>query len=121
MRVRAISNSVVTVAVIVLSALALAVASMSSPAEELPSLTASAADASQARPLKAFFTGTISTMSDAGWTIETSAGDVVFSIREDTRIDQELGRAEIGATVRVLAHVLPDGTSVALVVAVKDP
>ena len=121
MRARAISDSVVTVAVIVLSALALAVAATSSPAGELPSMTASAADVKDARPLKAFFTGTISFMSDAGWTIETSAGDVEFSLREDTRIEQELGRAEIGATVRVLANVLPDGTAIALVVIVQEP
>ena len=120
MRARAISDSLVTLAVIVLSALALAVAATSSPAQEPPGLFESAADVKEVRPLKAFFTGTISTMSDAGWTIETSAGDVVFSLRENTRIDRELGRAEIGATVRVLAHVMPDGTSVALVVSVKD-
>ena len=125
MRARVILKAVVSVAFILLSALAFAVAATpspaSSPAQDSPGMAASAADVSPSQPLKAFFTGTISIMSDAGWTIETSGGSVEFSLREDSRIVQELGPAEIGATVRVLAHVLPDGTSVALAVVVKDP
>ena len=125
MRARAILKSVVSVAFVVLSALAFAIAATPSPAssprQDSPVTSASAADASHSQPLKAFFTGTISIMSDAGWTIETSGGRVEFSVREDSRIVQELGPAEVGATVRVLAHVSPDGTSVALAVVVKDP